>query len=190
MNGVTDAGSQMDIDLSAYVLTHQVFDLKTTFTSSFNTNIGNLDWRQEFWSYQNSWSVVGIGVTIRLAVDGGVQITGNASGQPLVATVNFTPRAWVDAGGSLSATLFTISIGSISGIVHLADATATGTASVDANPTVSGGHATWMVSGMGQICGLGGKITGCIIGFCEDLVSWNNICPGFLSFSANANGVI
>jgi hypothetical protein len=170
--------TQFSTEVSAYVLTKQVLDYQDSFptavTKSFNANYKN-----NFWQWQDGWTVVGTGVTIQLALDGGLDIAGSASLSPLSLKGHFEPHVFVTAGGSLSATLFWISVGSLSGQINVADAKGIADGSIDATAIPSGGHPTWAVSGSLNGCTLGGTITGCVVGHCEDLASWSGFCTTF-----------
>jgi hypothetical protein len=190
INGMVYGGTSLGTEVSAYLLGQQVFDYKDSFTAAFDKTFTAIDWRNNFWSYTNSWTFLGSGVSIRLALDGGVSLAGNASASALRASATLNPRAWADAGGTLSFQLLWITAGSLTGTIHLVDAQGSGTAAVDATAFPSGGSVYWTVMGMGNLCSGGGSITGCTFGRCGTLVSWGNYCPGWAWLSGAASGSI
>jgi len=188
INGMATAGSSFGTEISTYLLGQQVFDYKDSFSTSFSKTFTAIDWRNNLWSYTNSWTFLGTGVTIRLALDGGTTLSGSVNASPTYLSATINPRAWVDAGGTLSFSLLWISGGSLSGTVHVVDAQGTGTVSIDTSRFWSGGPINWFVYGSGKLCSGGGSITGCIVGRCGTLVSWANYCPGWLALSGSASG--
>ncbi len=190
LNGQVTAGTSFGTNVNAFVLGQQVCDYQDSFTTSFSKTFSAFDWRSELWSYTNSWSFMGSGVTIRLAVDGGITMGGTASAAPLMASGGLNPRVWVDAGGTLSFQLLWITAGSLSGTVHLFDAQGSGTATIGGRALPSGGRVAWTASGMAQLCSGGGAIQGCVFGGCADLASWANSCPAWLPLPGSASGSI
>ncbi len=187
INGSATAGTSFGTEISMFLLGQQMFNYKDSFSTSFSKTFSALDRRYEFWSYTNSWSFLGSGVTIRLGLDGGVTMGGTVTGQPRRISADLNPRVWVDAGGALSFHLLWITAGSLSGSIHLVDAQGWGTAAIDATQFPYG-PTYWTVSGWGRLCTGGGAITGCALGKCGTLVSWNNYCPGWLTLSGSASG--
>src|SRR5262245_45161124 len=112
INGNANAGTSFGTEISMYLLGGQVFDYKDSFATSFSKTFSAIDWRNNLWSYTNSWTFLGTGVTIRLALDGGFTLGGTASGSPVKISTTLNPRVWVDAGGTLSFNLLWISGGS------------------------------------------------------------------------------
>jgi hypothetical protein len=190
VNGYITAGTSFGTEISTYVLGQHVFSYKDSFNTSFSKSFSAIDWRNNLWQYSNSWSWFGSGVTIRLALDGGVNMSGTASASPLRVSGGLNPRVWADAGGTLSLQFLWITAGSITGTVRLLDAQASGTATIDGTALPFGGKMTWSVSGWAKLCSLGGSISGCALGRCGTLVSWNAVCPGWLSISGAASGQI
>ena len=46
-----------------------IFDYKDSFSTEFSKTFSAVDYRSEFWSYTNSWTFLGTGVSIRLALE-------------------------------------------------------------------------------------------------------------------------
>jgi hypothetical protein len=190
INGMVSGGTSLGTEVSAYLLGQQVFDYKDSFTTAFSKTFSAIDWRNNFWSYTNSWTFLGSGVSIRLALDGGVSLNGNADASALRGSGTLNPRVWADAGGTLSFHLLWITAGSLTGTIHLLDAQGSGTSTIDATALPSGGPVYWTVMGMANLCSGGGSITGCALGKCGTLVSWGNYCPGWAWLSGAASGSI
>jgi hypothetical protein len=188
VSGVVTSSNVFQIQSTMFAAGQQVYDFTTTLNSPF-TNAGFTGhYRHEFWHYSNSWLFLGVGVHIQLALDGGGDLLGTATAQPLYATASLNPRLFIDAGGSLSAQFLWMDVGVLAGSVHLLDATLSGTGTLDARAIPSQGPIAYSVGGGANLCTLGGEIHGCIIAQCGTLVSWNSICPGFLSLSGQRSG--
>lgn len=188
VSGVVTASNVFQIQSTVFAAGQQVYDFTTTLASPF-TNAGFTGhYLHEFWHYSNSWFFIGASVNIQLALDGGGDILGTATAQPLYATAALNPRLFIDAGGSLSAQFLWMDVGLLVGSVHLLDATLSGTGTLDARAIPSHGAIAYSVGGGANLCTLGGEIHGCILAQCATLVSWNSICPGFLSLSGQRSG--
>lgn len=188
INGIVNGGATLGSEVSTYLLGQQAFMYQDSFQTTFQKTFGILDKRWNMWSYQTGWTFLGTGVTIRLAVDGGTDLKGTVSASPLAASGSLNPRAWVDAGGTLSASFLWMNAGSLTGTVRVIDAQAQGTAALDATNIPYGGAGTWSMSGSARLCSLGGSLTGCAFGRCGTLVSWSAICPGWAALSGQTSG--
>lgn len=170
----------------AYVGDKQLFDVSDTRSTAF-TRSWAYSYKSEIWSNESDWTVLGTGVTLRLALDGGVDLGGTVALALNHASGEIKPRVWMDAGGELSASILWISVGSLSGLVHVIDGKADGTASIG----LSGGKVAWSVTGTAQLCTLGGTLTACLpIEGCDEIVSWASYCPLSSGLSYQGSGTL
>jgi hypothetical protein len=190
VNGMVNANaSTFGTQVSVYLLGHDVEDYSDSFTTAFSKTFSDKLYQDKFWQYESSWTFLGTGVDIQLALDGTAIVNGAAAAGPLYANGSLNPHLTIDLGGTLSVQFLWMTAGSLTGIIHLVDAQASGNAAIDARPLLSGQPGTWTVSGSGQLCSGGGSISGCVafVG-CAQLAGWDNYCPGWLSLSGSTSG--
>lgn len=183
-----DAG--FGTEMSIYVLGSQVFAYNDSFPGTFLKHFSAVDWRANLWQWERNWTWAGTGAKVRLAIDGGFTLNGTVYGGWLYAGGQLEARAWGDVGGALSFHFLWIEAGSISGTIHLFDATASGDLNIDISALIHGVPGSYSLSGWARLCSGGGFIRGCVFGRCGDIARWSDYCPGWASLSGQISGSI
>lgn len=190
INAYAKGGDVFGTEISVYVLGSQVFGYNDSFPGNFLKQFTAIDYRANLWQWERDWTWAGTGARVRLAIDGGFTLNGTVYGGWLYAGGGLEPHAWADVGGSLSAHLIGINVGSISGMIHLFDATASGNLNIDISALIFGEAGSYSISGWARLCSGGGFFRGCVAGICGDIARWNNYCPDWLALSGQTGGSI